>query len=277
MYNDLRAPAVAGTFYPSDRSELKELVNGYLQVEDKLNDDQRLIALVSPHAGLIYSGHVAGHGYGLLKNSKIRKVVILAPSHHERITGGTIYDGDAYSTPLGDIPVEKELSAELANKSDFLSLSSKGHGPEHSLEVQLPFLQSILGDGFELVPVIIGYVNPGMASEISSSITEIISEADEEVLLIASTDLSHFHDQKQANLLDGLTADHIERMSIDELYDECEAGNCEACGINPLMIVMKTSQQLGASNSKVLKYATSGDVTGDFSSVVGYLSAAITG
>lgn len=275
MERKIRTPAVAGTFYPEDEKDLAELILKCFPSDDMPKPDSDLISLVSPHAGIVYSGQVAGYAYALLKDKIIKNVLILAPSHHEYFAGGTIYDGDAYSTPLGEVPINSEISRKIVDSSDHIQFSSIGHGKEHSLEVQLPFLQEVLTNDFNIIPLIIGNISLDIASEIADSIADVISASQEDVLLIASTDLSHFHDQERANVLDDRTAEYLESMSIDTLYDECETGKCEACGINPLTVVMKASQLLGASNVDILKYATSGDVSGDFNSVVGYLSAAI--
>lgn len=275
MERKIRTPAVAGTFYPEDEKDLAELILKCFPSDDVPKPDSDLISLVSPHAGIVYSGQVAGYAYALLKDKIIKNILILAPSHHEYFVGGTIYDGDAYSTPLGEVPINSEISQKIADSSDHIQFSSIGHGKEHSLEVQLPFLQEVLKNDFNIIPLIIGNINLEIASEIADSIAGVISASQEDVLLIASTDLSHFHDQERANVMDDRTAEYLESMSIDSLYDECENGNCEACGINPLTVVVKASQLLGASNVDILKYATSGDVSGDFNSVVGYLSAAI--
>ena len=275
MERKIRTPAVAGTFYPEDEKGLKELIQNCLSVSDSRNFDTKLISLVSPHAGIVYSGQVAGYAYNLLKDREIENILILAPSHHEYFVGGTIYDGDAYATPLGEIPINSDISQKISESSQHIQFSTIGHEKEHSLEVQLPFLQEVLNNDFNLIPLIIGNITLDIAEEIADSVASVILAAEEDILLIASTDLSHFHDQEKANVLDNRTAEYIESMSIDMLYNECDNGNCEACGINPLTVVMKASQILGASNVDILKYATSGDVSGDYTSVVGYLSAAI--
>ncbi|MCH8928312.1 MAG: AmmeMemoRadiSam system protein B [Candidatus Marinimicrobia bacterium] len=275
MERKIRTPAVAGTFYPEDEKDLTELIQKCLPIGDIPEPDSDLISLVAPHAGIVYSGQVAGFAYNLLKDKKKQNILILAPSHHEYFAGGTLYDGDAYATPLGEVPINSDLSQKISDSSKHIKFSPIGHEKEHSLEVQLPFLQEVLKNDFNIIPLIIGNINLDIASEIAESIAGVISAAEEDVLLIASTDLSHFHDQERAKVLDNRTAEYLESMSIDMLYNECENGNCEACGINPLAVVIKASQLLGASNVDILKYATSGDVSGDYKSVVGYLSAAI--
>ena len=277
MSTDIRPATVAGSFYPADRVELESLVESCLESDAVPKDENKIVALVSPHAGLIYSGAVAGEGYRLLKNLKISKIIILAPSHYEYFEGGNIYDGSAYSTPIGDISIDSELSNELVEASEQLNYSSVGHGKEHSLEVQLPFLQTVLPDDFEIVPIVIGNIDLTMAADIASALSESLNSSNSDVLMIASTDLSHFHEQDKANLLDKRTAGLIENMSINELYAACKSGECEACGVNPLLIVMEAAKLQGASSVEILKYATSGDVSGDYSSVVGYLSAVIRG
>ena len=277
MSTKIRPAAVAGTFYPADRSELESLLGSCFETDSVPKSRGKIFALVSPHAGIIYSGKVAGEGYRLLKNLNINNVIILAPSHYEYFEGGTVYDGSAYSTPLGDITINSELSSELVAATEQLNYSSVGHGREHSLEVQLPFLQTVLNNDFEIVPIVIGDIDMAKASEIASALSDSVNSLDSDVLIIASTDLSHFHKQDEANLLDKRTAGFIENLSISELYTACKSGECEACGVNPLLIVMEAAKLQGALDVEILKYATSGDVIGDYSSVVGYLSAVITG
>jgi len=277
MSTEIRPAAVAGTFYPSDRTELESLLGSCFETDSVAEDKGKIFALVSPHAGLVYSGKVAGEGYRLLKNQNIKNIIILAPSHYEYFQGGTVYDGSAYSTPLGEITINSELSNELVENSSQLIYSSVGHGREHSLEVQLPFLQMVLNNDFEIVPIVIGDIDMAKALDIASVISASLNRLNSDVLIIASTDLSHFHEQNEANLLDKRTAGFIENLAINELYGACKSGKCEACGVNPLLVVMEAAKLQGALSVEILKYATSGDVIGDYSSVVGYLSAVIRG
>jgi len=277
MSTEIRPAAVAGTFYPSDRTELESLLGSCFETDSIAEDKGKIFALVSPHAGLVYSGKVAGVGYRLLKNQNIKNIIILAPSHYEYFQGGTVYDGSAYSTPLGEITINSELSNELVESSSQLTYSSMGHGREHSLEVQLPFLQMVLNNDFKIVPIVIGDIDMAKAADIASVISASLNRLNSDVLIIASTDLSHFHEQNEANLLDKRTAGFIENLAINELYGACKSGKCEACGVNPLLVVMEAAKLQGALNVEILKYATSGDVIGDYSSVVGYLSAVIRG
>lgn len=277
MSTEIRPAAVAGTFYPAGKTELESLLGSCFETDSVSKNKGKIFALVSPHAGLVYSGKVAGEGYRLLKNQNIKNIIILAPSHYEYFEGGTVYDGSAYSTPLGEITINSELSNELVEGSAQLNYSSVGHGREHSLEVQLPFLQAVLTDDFEIVPIMIGDIDMAVASDIASIISDSVNRLNSDVLMIASTDLSHFHEQDEANLLDKRTAGFIENLSINELYGACKSGECEACGVNPLLIVMEAAKLQGALSVEILKYATSGDVSGDYSSVVGYLSAVIRG
>jgi len=275
MSAEIRPAAVAGTFYPADKTKLESLLGSCFDTDSVADNKGKIFALVSPHAGLVYSGKVAGEGYRLLKNQNINNIIILAPSHFEYFEGGTIYDGSAYSTPMGEITINSEMSNELVESSAQLNYSSVGHGREHSLEVQLPFLQMVLTDDFEIVPIVIGDIDMAIASDIASVISDSVNRLNSNVLVIASTDLSHFHEQDKANLLDKRTAGLIKNLSINELYGACKSGECEACGVNPLLIVMEAAKLQGALSVEILKYATSGDVSGDYSSVVGYLSAVI--
>jgi len=176
MNTEIRPAAVAGTFYPAERSELESLIRSCLGTESVPNDDSNITALISPHAGIVYSGKVAGEAYRLLKDRDIRTVIILAPSHFEYFKGGTIYDGAAYSTPLGEIGINSELSNKMIESSEHLTYSAVGHGKEHSLEVQLPFLQMVLGSNFEIVPIVIGDIDMTIASDIATVLSDVVNK-----------------------------------------------------------------------------------------------------
>jgi hypothetical protein len=204
-------------------------------------------------------------------------VVVISPTHVVPFRGASVYDGGAYETPLGTIPVDTALAGKIVDQSNKISLSSTGHalvgrGGEHSLEVELPFLQVVLGK-FKLVPIVMGDQDWSTCEALGGALSKSLKGKN--ALIVASTDLSHFHPYDEAVRLDGIVMDHVNSFDAEELYSDLAAGTCEACGGGPVVATMLAAKALGADESKVLKYANSGDVTGDRSGVVGYMAAVI--
>jgi MEMO1 family protein len=267
----VRKPAVAGTFYPADAKELSTSVDGYLAkaTPPEIKD---LVALVAPHAGHMFSGGVAGYSYALLKGRKIDRVVLISPSHIEAFPFSAVFDGTAYETPLGQVPVDREFAAQLAKGNELVKLSTRGHiatsgRGEHALEVQLPFLQRALGT-FQLVPVIMGDQSYEACRALGMALAKLVRGP--ETLIVASSDLSHFHKYDEAVKLDRKTLRAIEEWDYLSMSRNFDLRVWEACGGGPIIAAMIAAQRLGAKQAKVLKYANSGDVTGDHSRVVGY-------
>ncbi len=269
----IRKPGVAGLFYSGKKETLEREVAIYLESATQMEIVNRVYGLVSPHAGYMYSGGVAARSYRQIVDREFEVVVVIAPSHHVYFEEISVYDGDAYRTPLGDIPVHKELARELANKHPNLIYSSLGHeGDEHSLEVQLPFLQHVLGD-FRLIPIVMGNQDHANIMVLADALTELLQG--KQALIVASSDLSHYHSSDKANVLDNVVVEHINNFDEDRLEEDLQRGLCEMCGGGPVIAMMKACRNLGANKSKVLIYRNSGDVTGERSQVVGYLSAMI--
>jgi AmmeMemoRadiSam system protein B/AmmeMemoRadiSam system protein A len=268
----VRQAAVAGQFYPASPEELRRMINDDLtQVSDPPLSGN-LVALVAPHAGYIYSGKVAAHSYALLKGKKFDRVIVIAPSHYENFPFVSVYDGDAYATPLGNVPVDKEFAAKLAKSNSLIRLSTRGHTPaqeqgEHALEVQLPFLQSVLGD-FKLVPIVMGDQNYEIERALGLSLAKLVKGTS--TLIVASSDLSHFHTYDEASKMDHKTLKAISDWDYLSLSQNFERRIWEACGGGPIVSTMIAAERLGANQAKILKYANTGDVTGDHSRVVGY-------
>jgi hypothetical protein len=273
----IRQPAVAGSFYPANPADLTKMMDGFLaRVPAAAATDQRLLALVAPHAGYEYSGPVAAYSYALLKGRKYERVVVIAPSHYEAFPFASIYDGDAYVTPLGTVPVDKEFATKLAGKSKLLRLSSQGHAPagpqgEHALEDQLPWLQHMLG-GFKLVPIVMGDQTYDIERTLGVELAKMIGP---ETLIVASSDLSHFHTYDQASTLDHKTLNAIAEWDYLSMSRNFSQQIWEACGGGPIVAAMIAAERLGATQAKVLKYANTGDVTGERARVVGYGAAAL--
>lgn len=275
--NQVRQAAVAGAFYPGDPKELATTVDGFLAHASVPAPKGQIVALVAPHAGYPFSGAVAAHSYAMLKGRPTHRVVVIAPSHYEAFPFASVYEGDAYATPLGTIAVDKEFARKLASLSPEIKLSSRGHvpsaaGAEHSLEVQLPFLQRTFSD-FELVPIIMGEQSYEASRALGVALAELVRGTD--TLIVASSDLSHYHPYEQAVVLDGKTLNAIGEWDYLTLSDNFQTRTWEACGGGPIVAAMIAAERLGATRAKVIKYANSGDVTGDRSRVVGYGAVAL--
>ena len=276
MNKEIREPAVAGAFYPANPAQLAKTIAEMLSATPKASVPGEIRGLVAPHAGYIYSGPVAAYAYKAIQGAEYKDVIVISPSHYEAFEGAAIYPGDAYRTPLGDIAIDKELSQAIASQAKFAQLSKYGHRPtfrggEHSLEVELPWLQTMLGD-FKLVAIVMGDQDIETCRDLAESIAKAVGKRDD-VLLVASSDLSHFHKYSQAAKLDNKLAKLVGDFDYRDLYNELQSHEVEACGGGPIVSVMMACEKLGAGSAEVLKYSNSGDITHDSSSVVGYLAA----
>jgi AmmeMemoRadiSam system protein B/AmmeMemoRadiSam system protein A len=282
----VRPAGVAGGFYPADPQDLTKMVDGFLAAARPAALDAPLVALVSPHAGYPFSGPVAAYCYALLRGRKFSRVVVIAPSHYESFPFASIYDGDAYSTPLGQVPVDKAFAAKLAALTPLVQISEQGHGEikgqwEHAVEDELPYLQRVLGD-FKLVPVLMGDQSYKTSRALGVALASLIAQEGENpgggfnTLILASSDLSHYHPYDDAVTEDHKTLDAIEEWDYFNLSINSERRVWEACGGAGIVAAMIAAERLGANRATVLKYANSGDTTGDKSRVVGYGAVAIT-
>jgi AmmeMemoRadiSam system protein B len=275
----VREPAVAGRFYPKDARTLQETVRSLIaSARGGPRPARPNVARVAPHAGYVFSGAVAAAAYALLEGSGVTRVVIVAPSHRIPLRGSSVYDRGAYRTPLGLVPVDEDLAGRLlARGRGEVVVEPALHRSEHSLEVQLPFLQEVLGE-FRLTPVIMGLQSEPHVGRLADAIAGAIAELPpgERVLLVASTDLSHYHDDGTARRLDGVVLEDVARFDAAALLEHLESGACEACGGGPLVATLRAARALGGASAVNVAYATSGDVNGDRSEVVGYLAAAVS-
>ena len=268
----LRESVLAGTWYPAQPDLLQEQLEGFLKRVESAERPDALIGLIVPHAGYRYSGPVAAHAYKLLQRHHFRTVVILAPSHYARFEGVSVYDRGGYRTPLGIVPLDHELITAIKRRNPDIRYVAKAHSKEHSLEIQLPFLQLMAPD-IKLVPLVMGEQGLAACQKLARTLAACVRGRS--VLLIASTDLSHFHSYERARQLDAIAIRHVRQMDSRGLSRDLASGTCEACGGGPMMAVMLAAGLLGADRSDILHAANSGDVTGDRSRVVGYLAAAL--
>jgi AmmeMemoRadiSam system protein B len=267
----IRPPMVAGMFYPQKKIALEREIAVYLENAPELKLGRKIFGLIAPHAGYMYSAGVATKAYRQILGSDIDVVVIISPSHREYFTEVSIYDGYGYSTPLGVLPVEKNLAHKLTDFSPQIILSEKGHRfEEHALEVQLPILQAVL-ENFKIIPIVMGEHSHDNIDTLARALAAVM--ADQKFILVASSDLSHFYNAKKASVLDNVVIDAIKKFDEEKLFQDLQNGSCEMCGGGPVITVMKACRLLGADRSEVLVYRTSGDVTGDYNEVVGYVSA----
>jgi len=270
---DIRKPTAAGGFYPEKPEELKSMIQTYLSGAEYREFSGKLHAVIVPHAGYAYSGRVAAEAYRQLEGKKYDAVVIVAPSHYESFGGISIYPGDGLETPLGVVNIDKELAEKIEKSAEIVSFSRRGYGQEHSLEVQLPFLQTVLPNT-PVVPLVMGYQNFSFSYTLGTALGEVLKDSN--VLLIASSDLSHFHPYDEAVRMDNEVVEAIGNYDPFLLSQNVLSGRWEACGGGPIVAVMVAAQTLGANSVEIMQYANSGDVTGDKTSVVGYVSAVIT-
>jgi AmmeMemoRadiSam system protein B len=272
---NIRPAAVAGTWYPGTDAALAATVDQYLDFPDA--DDHQvvhdnLVALVAPHAGLMYSGPVAAHAYRLLRGRAFDVAVLVGPSHFVAFQGVALFPSGAFETPLGLTRIDSECAAAIAASSALVHENPAAHRREHSLEMQLPFLAR-LAPTLPIVPLLMGHQTAATSTGLGDALAAALRGRN--ALLIASTDLSHYHDAQTAAALDAVVADCVSRLDDAGLQTALDLEPRHACGGGPLVAVMRAARAGGARHARILNYADSGDVSGDKSSVVGYLAAAL--
>jgi len=280
-------------FYPESPSNLKAMINNFMANAEKRPVDGEPVALIVPHAGYVYSGQVAASAYKQIEGMHFDTVVLVGVSHRAAIRGASVYKSGSYETPLGAVEVDSDLAEELMAQDEIFSFQPGAHAIEHSLEVQVPFLQQVLSD-FKIVPILMGHWSESVCSVASDALAKTIirrktqdtrheilksqvsSLESSNILLIASTDMSHYHSYDTACKMDNIAISSIERMDTASLMDDLNSGRCELCGAAPVITILMTAKKLGADRIEILQYANSGDVTGDKSGgVVGYFAAAV--
>ena len=267
----IRPAAVAGTWYPGTAKALAAAVDRHLaQTSTDVNGE--LTALVAPHAGLMYSGPVAAHAYRLLRGRAFDVAVLVGPSHYVGFDGVAAPGASGFETPFGVARVEDDVTAALLAASPVIREHRAAHAREHSLEMQMPFLQH-LAPSTPIVPLVMGYQTDATARGLADALASVLRGR--RALLVASTDLSHYHDAATASRLDAVVVDHVARFDADGLQRALDAQPEHACGGGPTVAVMRAAAALGAKDAVVLSYADSGDVSGDKSKVVGYMAAAL--
>ncbi len=269
---DLRPSPIAGTWYEGMPKSLAAHVDGYLAQAELPEMEGQVIGVIAPHAGHKYSGAVAGHAFAALRGLSPDLVVVLSPFHsfmpHELLTTSH----QAYSTPLGNIEVNFSAMVELQELLD-IPITPIANDKEHSLEIELPFLQRVLKNDFKLLPIMIRAQEEEIAKKLGLALARILKKKN--AIIVASTDLSHFYDQQTARIFDHEMLRCFESFNPFSIFEAEYTGRGFACGHAAVAAALWAAKKLGANRVQLLKYATSGDVTQDFSSVVGYGAAAI--
>ena len=271
----VRAAAVAGSWYPVNATVLASDVDGYVTAA-QVPPLSGIRALIAPHAGLMFSGPVAAYSYKAVAQQQVDVLFLVGPSHFVGFEGVSIWPDGAFDSPLGAVQVDEAAAHDLL-KTAVIQNFAEAHGREHSLEMQLPFIRRLLPD-VRIVPMLMGYQDRDTIEALADALTSVA--ASRRALLVASTDLSHYMDADTAASLDRRVQACVDPFDPDALldlfeqYPEHDRGRYVACGGGPAIAVMKAAQRLGAQHGRVLRYAHSGQVSGDYSGVVGYLAAA---
>jgi AmmeMemoRadiSam system protein B len=275
MAADIRPAVVAGSWYPASADRLARQVDEYIG-RAQVDDGAAPIAIVAPHAGLKYSGPVAAFAYRAVRHGDYDAAVLVGPSHFIGFNGVAIWPRGAWQTPFGAVRVGEDLARALAAAFAGIIEHPAAHGREHSLEMQLPFLARLLPD-VPIVPMVMGYQNRetafGLGKVLASTAANCTPRG--RVLLVASSDLSHYEDAPTAQAMDAVVLREVERLDPDGLMRALEEEPHHACGGGPIVAVLGAARRMGATRARVLKYGDSGDVSGDKSSVVGYMAAGI--
>lgn len=269
-HREIRPSAVSGMFYSADPGALR---NELAALYSRSRPERQLGAVagvIVPHAGYAYSGLTAARAYSHLAGSSYGTVVLLAPSHRDFFDGISVFPGDAYETPLGPVTIDAGFRNALMEACPQVSPSRKGHTAEHAIEVQLPFLQYLLPE-FQMVPLVIGHQTRETCMTLGECLAKVLKGAP--ALLVASSDLSHYHTSAVAERLDRTVAEAVSEFDADRLMDIIESGVAEACGGGPMVAAMVALRRLGVHHIAIVHRSTSADVTGDHKNVVGYLSA----
>lgn len=268
---EYRASPHAGSWYPGEEAQLREIITGFMQnARSKAHGE--IYGLVSPHAGYIYSGPVAAFAYKTVEGMEFDDVIVIGPSHRHGFYGASVDTLAGRQTPLGKIEYDKDLVEKLIAADNTIGYEPAAHAAEHSVEIQMPFVQYTIKK-FKAVEIIMGTQDRKTCESLSQAIVD--AAKGRKILIIASSDLSHYHSQEDAERLDNMVVEAMAKFDPELLYNRLNTDSCEACGGGPMVTAMLVARKLGADKAKPLYYATSGDITGDRAQVVGYMAAAI--
>ncbi len=261
----LRPPAVAGRFYPADPAELTSQIKAFTAGTPA--EKKRAIACLVPHAGYKYSGEVAGSVFAAIELP--RRIIILGVRHFPRGQALAILSEGGWQTPLGAAQIDTELAVQLRNACPLLREDAVAHSAEHSLEVQLPFLQ-VLADEFQFVPIALGTARYEELRAVGEAVAQVVAAQNERVLILTSSDMNHYEDDENTRRKDHKAIEQMLKLDPRGLYDTVQREDISMCGVGPAVAMLTAVRRLAASQAELVRYATSGDVTGDRSEVVGY-------
>ncbi|MFC1990373.1 AmmeMemoRadiSam system protein B [Chloroflexota bacterium] len=265
----IRNPVVAGQFYPGSPDQLRSMIKGMV---DKKAAKEEVIGLISPHAGYVYSGPVAG---AVISRIQFKDTfIIMGPNHTGNGKPFSIMTEGVWKTPLGDVGIDSELGKEILAASSHLQEDRLAHQYEHSLEVQLPFLQYFKQD-VKIVPIVLAYAEGSIYKGIGRGIAEAVKRLNREVVILASSDMTHYESQESASRKDNQAIEAILNLDEDELLERVQKLNISMCGYAPAVSLISAARELGAAGAELVRYQTSGDTTGDYNSVVGYAGVII--
>ena len=269
MATTVRQPAVAGRFYPDEPEVLRAEVDSYLDANARA-----IFALgcVAPHAGYMYSGHVAGAVYSELQIPN--RCIVICPNHTGKGQALSIMSSGVWETPLGRVPVNSELAASLKQKFPLLTEDTEAHRTEHAVEVQLPFLQVRKPD-FTFVPIALGIRQCDVLEALGSAIAEVLAQQSDPALIIASSDMNHYENDRITRVKDHKAIEQVLALNPRSLFDVVTKEEISMCGFGPAVAMLAATKKLGAKHTRLVKYATSGDISGDRDMVVGYAGIVI--
>lgn len=256
---EIKHPNVAGTFYPDNVAELSQMIDTFLETANPAPVEGNIFALISPHAGYGYSGQVAAYGYKLIKDKPYKTVIVLGTGHQYGFSGVSIYPSGFFRTPLGDLEIDKEFTQKLLNKDEEIIFEPRAFKKEHSVEVQLPFLQKSLSH-FKIVPIVLGDCPLSTCQKLAQLLKEAIANR-KDVLVIASTDMYHGYDYEEAELVDNLTLSYLKNMDAEGLYYGLREGKLQLCGGFGVVSAIILAKELGHNKLDVLKHTNSSYVT----------------
>ncbi len=262
----LRQPAVAGMFYSADESRLKEqLERAFANAAQPRAESKKVIGIIAPHAGYEYSGFTAAHAYASFGKNSPKKFIVLGPNHKGIGPAVSVWNRGAWLTPLGECKIAEETADNLISKSSIAEADESAHTGEHSIEVQLPFLQFLFGGAVRIVPVCMA----DQSQEAAADIAKAVLSLGEDVAIIASSDFTHYESKKEAEKKDAEAIKAIESLDVNHFYQTLDENDISACGFGPIAVLMFVAKAKGAK-IKLIMHSTSGDITGDTKSVVGY-------
>ena len=266
---EYRGSPHAGTWYPGTEKELNAKLEDYLgSARSKAHGE--ILALISPHAGYMYSGPVAAFAYKTVEDKDFDDVIVIGPSHYHGFLGASVDTMAGRMTPLGKVEFDLPLARKIIKYNKKITNDPRAHIEEHSVELQIPFLQKVLKK-FKVIEIVMGSHDYDVCELLSDAI--VAATEGKNVLVVASSDLSHFHTQEEAEALDNILIESVSKYNPELLYKRLAQDSCEACGGAPIITAMLVARKKGATTAKPLKYATSGNTSGDYSQVVGYLAA----